>query len=357
MKGSKDHNDNYTLKDILRYLKGDKKGREANKFERHLEEDPFLRDALEGYEEFAAEEGLEKELSEIEKYVAYRRSQESGGNSGRRILAIAASLTILISASLWLWFGMFEGTGDSGLADLPQTEEKMAKKLPADSGEMIDFEEQAISETEEADIPEKVDEKSEIAEESIALNEVTAEPETQAGAKAMNEDATSGFAMLSAASEAPSPNTDSLIARILRAEKDFWLAQSESAVAANFEEPVPGQAAPALKEESAEPLRKKSRSMEKAAEPAPAVAMDAMLSDESTEKELPSALVLIDSLEDQKPLFFGSESLDEDYNLVMAISSLYKKDTSAALIYLEKVNARNENQKVAIDSLIMLLSR
>lgn len=50
-------------KDIDRYLSGNRKGKEANRLEREALKDPFLAEAMEGYESFS--DNLSEDLNEI----------------------------------------------------------------------------------------------------------------------------------------------------------------------------------------------------------------------------------------------------------------------------------------------------
>ena len=61
--------------DIDRYLSGNKKGKEANKLEKEALKDPFLAEAMEGYESFG--DNMSEDLNEIVARLATKQTKVS----------------------------------------------------------------------------------------------------------------------------------------------------------------------------------------------------------------------------------------------------------------------------------------
>ena len=81
----------FTFRGIRAYLLGPKKGKKANKMEKVSSEDPFLQDAIEGYEKYRNNPDINRDLMDIRQFVEYRVSQEKKAQGPNlRIIGIAA---------------------------------------------------------------------------------------------------------------------------------------------------------------------------------------------------------------------------------------------------------------------------
>lgn len=363
MREHKDHNNKkYSLERIFRYLKGDRKGAEAHRLEKAAQEDPFLSDALEGYEEVGSEHLSGKHLNEIEDYVNYRVSQEIGGQNKGKILRIAASLAILISASLWLWFSLFNQLADPNLADTPKLEgeEEPAPELffeEEKAAESTDAVEMEVTEAQtETSVESPV--KSDPVEEEVRV-ESPAVSETGSGAGEMiHEDFEE---VIIAASDEEPDASETLIARLLEQEKEFWrLEKAEPEMAFN--------AAPAeidaLKEESVPAASRSGKISKKEKQDQPASGAALMMDEQATTKRMSETeitpLMLIDSLETGKALtksFQDKLENDPRLQLLHAIYLISMDQPEEAILLLDQTRGRSGEQKALIDSLRTELGR
>jgi len=85
---------------IIRYIQGIRKGREINRIEREAMEDPFLSDALEGYDKVRGDHEIR-----IKKMQNKISAQTRPSNHAFRYWAVAASILLLIGigGSYFLW--------------------------------------------------------------------------------------------------------------------------------------------------------------------------------------------------------------------------------------------------------------
>ncbi len=368
MKSAKnDTSKEFSWKTILAYLKGERKGKAAHEIEKAASEDPFLADALEGYEEFGDECETSKNLREIENYIAYRKSQEKGSNkSGNRILAIAASFAVLISASLWVWFSLFDQVQNDSVVEIPQTSESEQRdEIMGDPALENIIEESEINSEEE-----KIDDVIEIEPEknkSITQRSEQSIPvrldESEVSKPKMSRSAASVAYESKANISDEKTDTDKLIERILEMEKEFWQVQNVNSMALNnissdlmddeAAAPAP-EAAELMKEEKTSKKSKAGRSM----------AAGAAASERKSEEQEPIENLAMSPEEMIDSLMLGkmierddSISNNSENYLLIGISKLYEKDTLEAINKLKKAIPRSDSQRILIDSLLLQLNR
>lgn len=83
---------------LWRYIQGFRKGREANRIEKEAMEDPFLADALDGYEQVKGDHS--KKIKNIEKKIPHQTLHNLYSN---QVLGVAACLIVLISAGTFFY--------------------------------------------------------------------------------------------------------------------------------------------------------------------------------------------------------------------------------------------------------------
>ncbi|MDR2232665.1 MAG: hypothetical protein LBE56_06010 [Tannerella sp.] len=108
---------------LLSYIQGNRKGKEAHRIEREAMEDPFLADALEGFDAVKADH-IER-IDQISKSLA-PTSSHSGQK--RMYIGIAASLMLLLSVGGYL---LWQKSSDGFLA-LNQSVENVEMMRPSD---------------------------------------------------------------------------------------------------------------------------------------------------------------------------------------------------------------------------------
>lgn len=91
----RDKNIMASLREMLRYLKGEMKGKERNSFERELQKDPFAGEAEEGFELITAQQASE-DIEHLQKLMK-KRTQGKRTGTGYRIAAAIAVLMIISS--------------------------------------------------------------------------------------------------------------------------------------------------------------------------------------------------------------------------------------------------------------------
>lgn len=136
---------------LWRYIQGDRKGKEAHRIEKEAMKDPFLADALEGYEK--TEGNHQREVSKLQREITRRQKRITSKSISKKpnhfkALSIAASILIVIGVGTWFLLD------HSPIAkDIPQT---------------VMFEEKLVAVSPEADVTrdsvEKIPEKTPIAQ-------------------------------------------------------------------------------------------------------------------------------------------------------------------------------------------------
>ncbi|QNL20654.1 hypothetical protein HZR84_01380 [Hyphobacterium sp. CCMP332] len=364
MNKSKNHSDKlFSWKSILAYLKYDRKGKDAHKLEKAASEDPFLSDAMEGYEAFKHDPIHTSRLKEIENYIQYRKSQEKAGTGNtRRILAIAASITVLISASLWVWISLINPVQNQNVVDVP-------KNIP---GKEKTIEPEKIqNKAEEMPKPIASENFEDAVEEEENLSEIEAETkeEGESDQKEKQDDELFGAKLLQAEEDAfieedlavessKEFNSEDLINRILSIEIDFWKDFEKNQLAVNdMEQSIMAEEAAPASPEAIRSARKESKSKKKKSKEntiAGTAATEPMTSNDLEIDEAPLSIPdIVENLMQKKEVKkLDSLPYSNDIELLKALNYLYKKDTSKALIQLKKASPRNIDQRILIDSLV-----
>ena len=123
---------------IFKYIRGSRKGKEINRLEREAMEDPFLADALEGYDKIHGDH--EARIKRIQDKIS---AQTRSSNNVFRYWAVAASILLIIGMGggyfLWNEFNqskkMLVAESSSILLDKAGSENLEEKKAP-DSSKM-----------------------------------------------------------------------------------------------------------------------------------------------------------------------------------------------------------------------------
>ncbi len=364
MNKSKNHSDKiFSWKAILAYLKYDRKGKDAHELEKAASEDPFLSDAIDGYEAFKHDPIHTSRLKDIEDYIQYRKSQEKAGSgNSKRILAIAASITVLVSGSLWVRFSLIEPGENQKVVDIPN---KIPDKEETIEPEIIQDKTEKLT---EPIASEKGSEEASELEETNSEIETEGIEERESNIFENENDDLGGAKLLLADEDTFLENTDKknnyefysedLINRILAIEMDFWNVQEANQLAMSDVEqgPVAEDAAPA-NQESIRSERKESKPKKvnlKKRKAAGAASSEPTTINETVKIKAPISIPdIVDSLRQKKEVSkLDSIPFSNDIHLIKSLNYLYKKDTSRALIQLKQASPRNQEQRVLIDSLI-----
>jgi len=183
---------------LWRYIQGDRKGKEAHRIEKEAMNDPFLADALEGYEK--TQGNHQREVSKLQKEITRRQrriTSKSINKKPNRLKAWSIAASVLIVVGVGTWFLL----DHSPIAkDIPQT---------------VMFEEEIVAISPEADIirdsVEKIPEKTPIAQ---ATPEKANKKEIQQIEVLDHNEAIQEDAMVMSEEEsAPTPQTPPVIAQ------------------------------------------------------------------------------------------------------------------------------------------------
>ena len=112
------------MKNLLQYIQGSRKGKEAHRLEKEAMRDPFLSDALDGYQTV--------EGNHVESIEATRRRISRRTRSQRDLIAkwsIAASLLICLGFGSYFWFNREVGLSKE-LQSMVIQEEAVTPPLP-----------------------------------------------------------------------------------------------------------------------------------------------------------------------------------------------------------------------------------
>lgn len=112
------------MKNLLQYIQGSRKGKEAHRLEKEAMKDPFLSDALDGYQTV--------EGNHVESIEAMRRRISRRTRSQRDLIAkwsIAASLLICLGFGSYFWFNREVGLPKK-LQSMVIQEEAVTPPLP-----------------------------------------------------------------------------------------------------------------------------------------------------------------------------------------------------------------------------------
>lgn len=90
---------------LWRYIQGDRKGKEAHRIEKEAMKDPFLADALEGYEDVHSNQ--QREVAKLQRDVARlqkRIAKKSANKPTNYLKAWSIAASILIAVGIGAWF-------------------------------------------------------------------------------------------------------------------------------------------------------------------------------------------------------------------------------------------------------------
>lgn len=101
---------------LWQYIQGSRRGKEAHLIEKEAMKDPFLSDALEGYENTSGNH--QREAAKLYKSIIKRQKQIAANAAGKKPFnikgwAIAASIFIAVGVGTWLVLGDFQFAKDS----------------------------------------------------------------------------------------------------------------------------------------------------------------------------------------------------------------------------------------------------
>ncbi len=108
------------------YIQGERRGKDANKLEREALNNPFLQDAIEGFDavdgnQWHAIENLEAQVNRKIK------TKENSGNNRYQLIGIAASIALLIGFGSLVYFNLHNRSEKSTIAKLQTTPEELEK--------------------------------------------------------------------------------------------------------------------------------------------------------------------------------------------------------------------------------------
>lgn len=122
---------------LLSYIKGDKRGRAAHELEREAMQDPFLSDALDGYEDLDSSEaadGLNRLTERIEQRCATQNAISRGKPSRRRyIYWLSAAAAVLLICTLSFELGRMSGSKSARSNEAYLSEESYADYYESDA--------------------------------------------------------------------------------------------------------------------------------------------------------------------------------------------------------------------------------
>ncbi|MCG6189419.1 carboxypeptidase-like regulatory domain-containing protein [Maribellus maritimus] len=105
-----------------RYLNNQKTDAERNAFEREMQKNPFEAEALEGMQQFSAEE-IQKDLDQLSKRIAEKKRRNTP------IWAAAATILLLFSVGI-IWFQLRNTSPVPEMAEIKNTEIQQEKSTP-----------------------------------------------------------------------------------------------------------------------------------------------------------------------------------------------------------------------------------
>lgn len=359
-------------KKIQAYLTSDKKGNIANRFEQEMEEDPFLKDAMEGWEEYGDIELGKKHLSEIEQYVNYR--SEKGKQDKFKALKIAASIFVLFSASIWIYFTLQpinnhilteKYESDTSIMDqntFSEMEEELAESI--EEPEKVKTEPAPV-EKDELSIDDKLEEgissTAEIEEagpENSEQNPKVFQSKPDMIAFEDFGEFGSGFSTSATLERNNVNNYDELLSRIMEMEESYWEQKMDQNTLAYSEEESMDMSEPAPSSSSSGLFKNKERKQSKKEAPRSSISGDAlegisMLESESLETEVSElALHLIKG---EKQL---NDSIDNpELYIIKAIKNIESGNIQKGIDLLNQNFKRDSTQIVLIDSLLGLISK
>lgn len=101
---------------LWQYIQGNRRGKEAHLIEKEAMKDPFLADALEGYENVSGNH--QREANKLQKNIIKRQKQIAANAAGKKPFnlkgwAIAASVLLVVGAGAWFMLNDFQFSKES----------------------------------------------------------------------------------------------------------------------------------------------------------------------------------------------------------------------------------------------------
>jgi hypothetical protein len=118
------------ISQIRKYLNGELDAQAMHRLERRAQDDPFLMDALEGYESAGGDQKIQ--LNELTGRLNERTTKKERRIIPLRIIAIAASVLIICSVGTW-WFTNDHPANTPKVAEIVKPVVKAAPTVPADT--------------------------------------------------------------------------------------------------------------------------------------------------------------------------------------------------------------------------------
>ncbi|NDV82790.1 hypothetical protein [Bacteroides sp. 51] len=119
---------------LWRYIQGNRKGKEAHRIEKEAMKDPFLADALEGYEK--TQGNHQREVARLQKQITRlqkRDTKRSIGKKPNHLKAWSIAAGILIVVGVGTWFLLNDSPISKDIQTITQSE--MQTAVPTASGE------------------------------------------------------------------------------------------------------------------------------------------------------------------------------------------------------------------------------
>lgn len=240
------------------YIQGARKGKEAHRIEKEAMQDPFLADALEGYE--AVSGNHQKEVARLQREVNRRQKQMGSKSSSAgksfpvKAWAIAASILLVVGAGAWLVINELEPPGKDTLSIV--MEDKQAKEIQPEAQIEEESEEVSVSTPQAAPVK------------AVPENPVSVAPEVPSGvSEEVSADASEEVSAMSGSADIASVAvTEDRAIKRERSQEATRTAPALDAVIAESEERVV--------EEEAAPMESKKVAIE-ADKPQPVAGLEA----------------------------------------------------------------------------------
>jgi TonB family protein len=135
---------------LIQYIRGNRRGKEINRLEKEAMNDPFLADALDGFDSVESDDH-ELRINAMRAKVLSRT--KSGNNRVFRYIGVAAGIVLIVGAG---WYFLF----NSGDAHIPQhiseniSQQQIAENMESVSGDTLQ-DESLIAQTEIKDVKTK----------------------------------------------------------------------------------------------------------------------------------------------------------------------------------------------------------
>lgn len=115
---------------VWRYIQGNRKGKEAHRIEKEAMNDPFLADALEGYEK--TQGNHQREVAKLQKEINRRQKHITNNSLGKKtnyLKALGIAASILIVVGIGTWFALDDSTTQYNLYEVEINAEEVAESI------------------------------------------------------------------------------------------------------------------------------------------------------------------------------------------------------------------------------------